>query len=187
MIQLDQIRTLEQKVKQAVALISRLKSENEYLKGRLTDTEVRILELEELIGAFRNSQTEIEAGLKSAIAELDLVEGSPDSPVPGETSSQEEAVAASTELNQPEVVEVHLQVENPASEEEPILESTHPIQIEDQGEKTLEASSDLGLFDQDMSEDDYEQDLFLESALGDSVHEDPKPAPSQEDPNLGIF
>ncbi|OHD13362.1 MAG: hypothetical protein A2Z96_02400, partial [Spirochaetes bacterium GWB1_48_6] len=102
MIQLEQVRNLEVKVKQAVGLISRLKTENEYLKSRLTDYEVRIQELENLINSFRNSQSEIEEGINNALEELDSLESSsssPTNPLPQaptelefETSNNEESL-----------------------------------------------------------------------------------------------
>lgn len=75
MINLDQVRTLEWKVKQAVQLIVHLRRENDTLRGRLSDTEVRLQELEGLLEAFKSSQSELESGIRSALEELDNLEG----------------------------------------------------------------------------------------------------------------
>jgi len=75
MINLDQVRTLEWKVKQAVQLIVHLRRENDSLRGRISDTEVRLQELESLLEAFKASQNEMESGIRSALEELDHLEG----------------------------------------------------------------------------------------------------------------
>lgn len=89
MINIDQVRILEQKVKQAVQLISNLKGENNFLRGKLADYEVRIQELETLLHSLKDSQTAIEAGIASAIeqledvndASIDVSSSQPSSPV----------------------------------------------------------------------------------------------------------
>ena len=84
MINLDQVRTLEWKVKQAVQLIVHLRRENDTLRSRLSDTEVRFQELESLMESFKASQSEMESGIRSALEELDnLEEAQPSSQVVG--------------------------------------------------------------------------------------------------------
>lgn len=75
MIHIDQVRTLELKVKQAVQLIVHLRKENDHLRGRLADTEVRLQELEDMLQSLKASQNEIESGIKNALEELDHIEG----------------------------------------------------------------------------------------------------------------
>ena len=70
MINLDQVRTLEWKVKQAVQLIVHLRRENDTLRGRLFDTEVRLQELESLLDAFKASQSELESGIAAIYQDL---------------------------------------------------------------------------------------------------------------------
>lgn len=74
MINLDQVRTLEWKVKQAVQLIVHLRRENDTLRGRLSDTEVRLQELESLLESFKATQNEMESGIRSALEDLDNLE-----------------------------------------------------------------------------------------------------------------
>lgn len=81
MINLDQVRTLEWKVKQAVQLIVHLRRENDTLRGRISDTEVRLQELESLLESFKATQNEMESGIRSALEELDHLE-SGETPVP---------------------------------------------------------------------------------------------------------
>ena len=71
MINMDQVRTLEMKVKQTVQLIVHLRQENDSLRGRLSDTEVRLQELENLMEGLKASQSEMESGIRSALQELD--------------------------------------------------------------------------------------------------------------------
>jgi hypothetical protein len=82
MINLDQVRTLEWKVKQAVQLIVHLRRENDTLRGRLSDTEVRLQELETLLEAIKASQNEMESGIRSALEDLDNLEGGESAPAP---------------------------------------------------------------------------------------------------------
>jgi len=77
MINLDQVRTLEWKVKQAVQLIVHLRRENDALRGKLSDTEVRLQELESHLEDFKVSQNEMESGIRSALEELDNLETVP--------------------------------------------------------------------------------------------------------------
>ena len=74
MINLDQVRTLEWKVKQAVQLITHLRRENDTLRGRLADTEVRFQELESLLESFKATQNEMESGIRNALEDLDHLE-----------------------------------------------------------------------------------------------------------------
>lgn len=75
MINLDQVKTLEWKVKQAVQLVVHLRRENDTLRGRLSDTEVRLQELETTLAALKANQNEMESGIRSALEELDHLEG----------------------------------------------------------------------------------------------------------------
>jgi chromosome segregation ATPase len=74
MITLEQIRRLQDKVETAVLRISELKSENSTLKNELDRHLNRIKELEDLINEFKDAQTEIEAGILSALDQLDRIE-----------------------------------------------------------------------------------------------------------------
>jgi chromosome segregation ATPase len=74
MITLDQIRRLQDKVETAVKRITELKNENNTLKNELDRHLHRIKELEDLINEFKDAQTEIEAGILSALDQLDRIE-----------------------------------------------------------------------------------------------------------------
>lgn len=74
MINLDQVRTLEWKVKQAVQLIVHLRRENDTLRSRLSDTEVRLQDLDAVLESFKATQNEMESGIRSALEELDNLE-----------------------------------------------------------------------------------------------------------------
>lgn len=76
MIHIDQVRTLEIKVKQAVQLVMHLRHENDHLRSRLADTEVRIQEMEELLAALKSAQTQMEIGIQSALNDLGQIDTS---------------------------------------------------------------------------------------------------------------
>lgn len=76
MISLEQIRQLETRVHTAVERIQTLKAENDALKLNLGQYEERIAELEKLVTAFKSEQEEIEAGIVSALSQLDALEDS---------------------------------------------------------------------------------------------------------------
>ena len=74
MINLDQVRTLEWKVKQTVQLVVQLRRENDMLRGRLSDTEVRLQELESMVETFKVTQSQMESGIRTALDELDHID-----------------------------------------------------------------------------------------------------------------
>ena len=85
MISLDQIHTLDEKVKKAVEVINQLRQENLALKERLQDYQTRIEDLEKLIETFKNDQGMIEEGILNAIEQLDNLEGDRDIPAAPQT------------------------------------------------------------------------------------------------------
>ena len=76
MVTLEQIRTLEEKVKKTVAYITQLKDENSLLQKNLDKYRKRIDELEVLINEYTEDQNAIEEGLKNALLHLDKLEDS---------------------------------------------------------------------------------------------------------------
>jgi FtsZ-binding cell division protein ZapB len=80
MISLEQIKTLDDKVKQAVSVIDDLRGENSRLKQKLNSYQSRIEELERLIGDFKRDQGAIEQGILDAIDQLDKLEHAPPPP-----------------------------------------------------------------------------------------------------------
>lgn len=80
MVTLEQIRQLDARVRRAVELIGKLKEENINLKGRLTEYQERIEELEVLISNFKEDQGEIEQGLANVLSELAAIDDAPKSP-----------------------------------------------------------------------------------------------------------
>lgn len=70
----DSIQLLDQKIKQAVALIQQLRNENFILRKKLGDYETKIKELEEMLSGLKVNQESIEQGLMNAISELEKLE-----------------------------------------------------------------------------------------------------------------
>lgn len=76
MLNLDQVRLLENHVEKAVDKIQSLTSENQQLKGQLSGLQSRVLELEGLVNAFKNDQGRIEEGILNALDRLSAFEDS---------------------------------------------------------------------------------------------------------------
>ena len=74
MINLDQIKQLEERVSKAIELMQTLKDENDLLKLELHDRQKRIEELENIVLVFRNDQAKIEEGIISALNHLSAFE-----------------------------------------------------------------------------------------------------------------
>ncbi|MBN1524803.1 MAG: hypothetical protein JW904_09985 [Spirochaetales bacterium] len=74
MINLEQIRILEQKVNNAVSVIARLKEENTALRETLEKSQAKMLELETLINSFKSDQDEIEISILDVLDKLDKLE-----------------------------------------------------------------------------------------------------------------
>jgi len=74
MIKLEQIRELNEKVQSTLEVVRLLREENTVLRGKLTENEGRVKELEVLVSSFRNDQDEIEDGIKGILLQLDRLE-----------------------------------------------------------------------------------------------------------------
>ena len=74
MINLDQIKQLEERVSKAIELMQTLKDENDLLKLELHDRQKRIDELENIVLVFRNDQAKIEEGIINALNHLSAFE-----------------------------------------------------------------------------------------------------------------
>jgi FtsZ-binding cell division protein ZapB len=86
MVSLDQIKTLEAKVQNAVAYITELKQENSLLQKNLEKYRKRIDELEVLINEYKEDQSAIEEGIKNALLHLDKLEDSIVKPASGKAA-----------------------------------------------------------------------------------------------------
>ena len=87
MVNLDQMKLLEDKVGKAVSLIRSLSYEKSALKIELEVKSKRILELENFILVFKDDQLKIEQGIVNALNQLSAFESSSVS----ETAQQENA------------------------------------------------------------------------------------------------
>ena len=189
MINLDQVRTLEWKVKQAVQLIVQLRRENDALKGRLTDTEVRLRELETLLDAVKATQSEMESGIQNALVELDLLEEDEPSllaPPRDEESAETRVVATpltpsfSTSPKPDAVPEVEAVSEPLAAVEE---EADAAFEAEF---AALAAAEAAALEDEPSSVIEMPVPASVELEAPDEVASSEKPG-QPEQPGLGIF
>ncbi len=87
MLNLDQVRLLENRVERAVDRIQNLTAENRRLTTELETVRKRVQDLEGLVNSFRNDQGRIEEGILNALERL---------------SAFEEAVLTTPEANEPE-------------------------------------------------------------------------------------
>ena len=178
MINLDQVRTLEWKVKQAVQLVVHLRRENDTLRGRLSDTEVRLQELEALLESVRASQSEMESGIRSALEELDFLEETP--PVPTESVQADQlsyppVTLASDAAPSPEPEEVKLEVET-------VSEASAEVSFEEEF-AALAAAEAAALAEEDRpAVDSIPTSVELEAEVPPAEE-----ASEPEQPGLGIF
>lgn len=74
MISIEQIRILEAKVHAAVERIQTLNAENTTLRTKLAEYETRVVDLQKRVEGFQSDQAAIEAGILSALSQLDQLE-----------------------------------------------------------------------------------------------------------------
>jgi chromosome segregation ATPase len=74
MVNIEQVRLLEQRVQKVISRLAELRAENTDLRERLGVYQDRIEELEERVNSFSSNQAEIEQGILNALHQLDEVE-----------------------------------------------------------------------------------------------------------------
>jgi FtsZ-binding cell division protein ZapB len=143
MITLEQIRSLEDKVKKALEVIQTLQEENNTLRVTLEKSQKKIDGLEARVNAFKEDQDEIEQGIINVLAKLDELEDSipeqetdtavidaePDSETDAGTEEQEEESEQTVELS---------------TDDEEIAETQENSDHE--AEETEEAEEELDIF-----------------------------------------
>lgn len=191
MINLDQVRTLEWKVKQAVQLIVHLRRENDTLRGRLSDTEVRLQDLETLLESFKSTQNEMESGIRSALEELDNLEAG--------TSVQEAGPVDA--LSYPPAVEEAppaFAAEDPAAlfekKSAPSFEEEYAALAAAEAEAQADpvpVPESVELEDVSAPEEIGDETMLLDPAAEPETEPEPEPAVPEEkqpeQPGLGIF
>ncbi len=98
MLNLDQVRLLENRVEKAVTKIQSLTAENTQLRSQLSTLQTRVGELEGLVRSFRDDQGRIEEGILNALDRLSAFEDSvyhaeDPTPVPVYATEEEEIAA----------------------------------------------------------------------------------------------
>ncbi len=105
MITLDHIKQLDRKVHKAIDEINTLRAENKMLLEDLDKYQHRIEELEIMINAFKEDQSEIENGIIDALNQLDVLEDSIAAPEPDSVNivePEDEKPEPATEESEPE-------------------------------------------------------------------------------------
>ncbi len=116
MLNLDQVRLLENRVEKAVGKIQTLTAENTHLHSQLSGLQARVNELEGLVRAFKDDQGRIEEGILSALDRLSAFE---------DTVFKQDAKPAANEAEE-EVPAVAIQ----QTAVEPALPATEPLTVE---------------------------------------------------------
>lgn len=133
MLNLDQVRLLENRVEKAVGKIQSLGQENTRLRNELSTLQTRVVELESLVNTFKDDQGRIEEGILNALDRLSAFEDS----------------VFNTEIStQPDT---NIEVENPVYPV-PQTDSSLDIQPEWQDEPIIEKT--------DVSSADGQMDIF---------------------------
>lgn len=76
MLNLDQVRLLENRVEKAIGKIQSLDAENTLLKSQLSTLQAHVSELEGLVQGFKDDQGRIEEGILNALDRLSAFEDS---------------------------------------------------------------------------------------------------------------
>ncbi|MBI9105353.1 MAG: cell division protein ZapB [Spirochaetales bacterium] len=82
MLTVEQVRSLDEKVRMAVDLIDSLKKENSVLENKLDEYKQKVIQLEDVIDSFKLDQLEIEEGIKDVLSQLDKLEDQITAPAP---------------------------------------------------------------------------------------------------------
>lgn len=82
MLTIEQVRSLDEKVRMAVDLIDGLKKENSALRSKLDEYKAKIDQLENVVDSFKLDQMEIEEGIKDVLTQLDMLEDQITAPTP---------------------------------------------------------------------------------------------------------
>lgn len=195
MINLDQVRTLEWKVKQAVQLIVQLRRENDMLRGRLSDTEVRLQELEAMVETFKVTQSQMESGIRSALDELDHLDADgqvdlpPPAPEPEETAPEPKmALEPEPALEADPVRETETEADAAFDEEYAALVAEEAASLVDPAPAAVELVDEP-----EAKTEEADAEEIVDENAAEEVAEAPKaeaPAASEdrdEQPGLGIF
>lgn len=156
MLTVEQVRSLDEKVRMAVDLIDSLKKENSVLKNKLDEYKQKVDQLEDVVDSFKLDQLEIEEGIKDVLTQLDKLEDqitAPPAPNQPSASIQQETEAEiaedseETELSEEdaEVPEVPVsQVVSPAPEY--AVAETASVVTESQPESVERSAPELEIF-----------------------------------------
>jgi len=145
MLNLDQVRLLENRVEKAVTKIQSLTAENTHLRSQLSTLQTRVGELEGLVRSFRDDQGRIEEGILNALDRLSAFEDSvyhAEDPAPAvaqaaASSTGEPSKATPVYASEDEEIAAMLAESAPAPAEER-LAVPEPIQISAEWQNPVE-------------------------------------------------
>lgn len=124
MLNLDQVRLLENRVEKAVTKIQSLTAENTHVRLQLSGLQTRVNELEGLVRAFKDDQGRIEEGILNALDRLSAFEDSvyqatetpldaqgPKDTIQTDTISNDEIL-----IEEPDPIQIQAEWQNPVEE-----------------------------------------------------------------------
>ncbi len=124
MLNLDQVRLLENRVEKAVTKIKSLTDENTHVRSQLTALQARVNELEGLVRSFKDDQGRIEEGILNALDRLSAFEDSiyqtPDTPASHDAPATDESI----ELAVPAPAEIDAEWQNSEEEKQAMPQSS---------------------------------------------------------------
>lgn len=106
MLNLDQVRLLENRVEKAVNKIQTLTAENNHVRTQLSGLQTRVNELEGLVRSFKDDQGRIEEGILNALDRLSAFEDSV-------YQSTETQTVDQISISDPEPIEIQAEWQNP--------------------------------------------------------------------------
>lgn len=143
MLNLDQVRLLENRVEKAVAKIQSLTAENTHVRSQLSTLQNRVNELEGLVRAFKDDQGRIEEGILNALERLSAFEDSvyqaddplskPDSlPTPSAESMENDTESISDDelvISEPEPIQINAEWQDSSEDKTPPRSSDGQMDI----------------------------------------------------------
>lgn len=141
MLNLEQVKLLENKVEKLIALVQTTLNEKASLKIQLIEKDRRIAELENLLSAFRDDQSKIEAGILNTLSHLNTFE---------KTVSEQENSAASSAMD----------AENNSVISPTVEESAVSEPVPQDKEKSETVPSDSNTLNTNENNNDKQMDIF---------------------------
>ena len=145
MLTVEQVKSLDEKVRMALELIETLKAENGMLRGKLDEYKQRVEQLESVVDGFKLEQLEIEEGIKDVLTQLDQLEDqitSPDSSSKETTEKTENIPVVNTEFQNPSPTTEELSIASPSA----MMETADKTEVFEEEKSEAAQTPELEIF-----------------------------------------